>query len=63
MGIEGTKAGRELMDSKEVADLLGISWRQVQRLAKTGAIPALKVGKLWRFPRGRLLSFCGIDEG
>lgn len=50
----------ELTDSRQAAGLLGISWRQVQRMAKAGTIPAVKVGKLWRFPKGKLLAFAGI---
>lgn len=51
-----------LIDSRQAAELLGISWRQAQRMAAAGLLPAVKVGKLWRFPTARLLASVGLGE-
>lgn len=51
-----------LLDAKQVAQFLHISWRQAERLAKSGALPAVKVGKLWRFPSKQILKFAGIED-
>lgn len=48
-------------DSRDVAKIWGISWRQVQRLAKSGQIPAFKVGRQWRFCTAKILAMAGID--
>lgn len=44
---------------KEVAEILGVCVRQAQRLAQEGAIPAVKVGRLYRVSRKRLAEFMG----
>ena len=38
-----------LMDSAEAADILGIYVKTFQRMARTGQIRGVRVGKLWRF--------------
>jgi excisionase family DNA binding protein len=40
----------EYITTVEVARLLKISASTVTRMAREGRLPALKVGKLWRFP-------------
>lgn len=37
------------LTSEEISDLFKIPVRTVHHLARTGKIPALKVGRLWRF--------------
>lgn len=39
----------KLLDSKEVALLLGVHHATLQRMARAGQLPGMKVGKLWRF--------------
>ena len=54
LGIE------RLLTSQEVGDILGIHPKVVERMARRGEIPALKVGKFWRY---RLLALDGwIDS-
>ena len=40
---------REYLTTDEVAAKLGISPETVRRLARSGKIPAIRYGKLWRF--------------
>lgn len=40
----------EFITTADVARLLKISTSTVQKMAREGRLPALKVGKLWRFP-------------
>jgi excisionase family DNA binding protein len=42
-------AFEELLDLRETASLLGIHWKTLETMARTRKIPALKVGKRWRF--------------
>lgn len=41
----------KLLDAKAVADMMGIHWRTVIRLAESGQLPAYKVARQWRFRR------------
>jgi excisionase family DNA binding protein len=38
-----------LLNSKEVARLLGVHPATLQRMARASQLPCVKVGKLWRF--------------
>lgn len=38
-----------LLGSKEASNLLGIHPKVLERMARRGEIPALKVGKYWRY--------------
>jgi len=44
-----------LLDSAEAAQLLRIHPKTLQRMARKGEIPALQIGKLWRFSASALL--------
>jgi excisionase family DNA binding protein len=49
---------RRLVDAKEVARLLGCSWRTVLRLADAGVIPwGLKLGSLRRWDLSQIEDF------
>lgn len=40
---------QEIVDVKEVAEFLKLSEETVYHLAKSGQIPAIKIGNQWRF--------------
>jgi len=44
----------KLLTPEEVSELFNLNVRQVKELARQGKIPAIKVGKLWRFPEDAL---------
>jgi excisionase family DNA binding protein len=44
----------EIMTLKEVADYIRLSEKTVSRLAQKGEIPALRVGRHWRFDRAAI---------
>ena len=44
----------KLLTPEEVGSLFKINVRQVKELARQGRIPAIKVGKFWRFPEDSL---------
>ena len=46
-----------LLDSQEVAHLMGVHPETVKRRARTGEIPGIKLGKLWRFRASVLDSY------
>ena len=41
----------EIMTEKDIAELLGVSVLQVQKLAQKGEIPYIRVGRFYRFPK------------
>ncbi|WP_260706539.1 helix-turn-helix domain-containing protein [Edaphobacter flagellatus] len=38
-----------LLDSQQAADLMGVHPETVKRRARSGEIPGMKLGKVWRF--------------
>jgi len=42
-------AFERILDTKEAAELLRIHLKTLQKLAREGAIPGIRIGKLWRF--------------
>jgi len=42
-------AFEELLDLREAASLLGMHWKTLEIMARGRRVPALKVGKRWRF--------------
>jgi excisionase family DNA binding protein len=39
----------ELLDLRQAAQLLGMHWKTLEIMARGRRVPALKVGKRWRF--------------
>lgn len=50
-GVITNMASEEILDVKEVANMLKVSTRTVIRLAERGDLVAFKIGDLWRFRR------------
>jgi len=44
-----SRAFEPLLNLKEAAIVLGVHWKTLESMARNGRIPALKVGKRWRF--------------
>ena len=44
-------AGNEIMTAQEVANYLRLAEATVYKLAQAGRIPAVKVGRAWRFKK------------
>ncbi len=56
--LETPAAGRRLLNAREVARMLGCSWRTVYRHADMGRIPAgMKLGALRRWDAAELDGF------
>ena len=53
--IQGLGKCEPLLDSNEAAELLRIHPKTLQRMARKGEIPAIQIGKLWRFSTSSLL--------
>jgi excisionase family DNA binding protein len=47
--------GEEILTTQEVADLLKLHPKTVNKLAKSGRVPAYRIGRQWRFRRSEIL--------
>lgn len=61
-GLELEEAPPQIMNVEEVADLLRVSSQTVYVLARSGKLPAVKVGREWRFVRDQLLAALQADN-
>ena len=46
-----------LIDAEQAAKLLGIHPKTLQKMAREGRVPRIRVGKFWRFRRSELDSW------
>lgn len=51
-----------LLTTRDVAALMKVDKSTVYRMAEDGRLPAIKVGRQWRFPEDRLLEWLGRPE-
>jgi excisionase family DNA binding protein len=51
-----TQPVRSLLNARQVQDILHIDRSTVYRMAETGRLPAIRVGKQWRFPADEILA-------
>lgn len=49
--------GRDTMNTEQVSETLRLSRRQVQRLARDGAITARRVGRRWEIDQGSVTAY------
>ncbi len=47
----------EILDIEGAARMLGVSTRTIYNLARKGEIPAMKVGREWRFARRNIVNW------
>ena len=47
----------EILDVEGAAHVLGVSTRTIYKLARQGAIPAMRIGREWRFARKNLIDW------
>ena len=47
----------QIMDVKEVAELMGVHKRTIYRMANEGQMPAFKFGGRWRFEEKTLINW------
>ena len=57
--VGGNDFGQRLLTTRQVAKLLSVTTRSVCAWAKAGDIPAIRVGKLWRFRGSAVTKWIG----
>jgi len=55
-------ASPELLSAQQVQLLLGVDRSTIYRMAEDGRLPALKVGRQWRFPADRVTALLQVAE-
>jgi DNA binding domain, excisionase family len=55
--IKKTDIFEPLLDSQQAAELMHVHPETVKRRARSGDIPGIKLGKIWRFRASGLESF------
>lgn len=51
-----------LLTAKELQEILQVDRSTIYRMAESGRLPAIKVGRQWRFPSDRITSWLGTPE-
>ena len=54
---------RQLLNARQVQNMLHIDRSTVYRMAEDGRLPAIKVGRQWRFPADRIADLIQDDPG
>jgi excisionase family DNA binding protein len=54
---------RDIMNVHEVAGYLRLSEAKIYKLARTGCIPAIRLGKTWRFRRSTIDEWICKESG
>jgi excisionase family DNA binding protein len=54
-------AGEEILTTQEVADLLKLHPKTVNKLARCGRLPAYRIGRQWRFRKSEILKL--VEKG
>jgi excisionase family DNA binding protein len=49
-----------LLDEKQVAELFKVHPKTIQKLARSGEIPAMKLGRYWRFRASSLSNWIDV---
>jgi molybdopterin-binding protein len=49
----------ETLSAHTAAELLHLNVKRVQRLARTGKLPAVRIGRKWLFPRDKIEALLG----
>jgi excisionase family DNA binding protein len=63
MGHGSPQSFAQLLTLKEAAPLLGMHWKTLEILACHGEIPAIKIGKKWRFRGVGLAQWLSCESG
>ena len=47
----------EVITDRQLAEILGVGWKTIQRMARQGEIRGKQVGRAWRFHRDAIRDF------
>ena len=61
--LEGDHQMTTMLTTRDVQALIRVDKSTIYRMAEAGRIPALKVGRQWRFPEDQLMEWLGERRG
>jgi excisionase family DNA binding protein len=61
-GNSPTVTFEPLLDDKQAGELLGLHPKTLQRLARQGDIPAIRIGRYWRFRASSLNAWVDLQS-
>lgn len=53
----------EFLTAEDVAALFKVTPQQIRSLARAKKLPAIRLGKLWRFERSAILAWASAQKG
>lgn len=59
--IEVMETWPELVNMDRASVILSMPVRTLNTLANKGTVPAVKIGKRWKFPRRKLMAMAGLE--
>ncbi|MGA3215733.1 MAG: helix-turn-helix domain-containing protein [Acidimicrobiales bacterium] len=63
MGSQNMHEAQRFFRAEQVSEMLGIDRSTVYRMAENGRLPAMKVGRQWRFPAEHIAAMLGSPGG
>jgi excisionase family DNA binding protein len=61
-GNSPTVTFEPLLDDKQAGELLGLHPKTLQRLARQGEIPSIRIGRYWRFRASSLNAWIDLQS-
>jgi excisionase family DNA binding protein len=61
-GTSPTLHFEPLLDDKQAGEMLGLHPKTLQRLARQGDIPAIRIGRYWRFRASSLNAWIDLQS-
>jgi excisionase family DNA binding protein len=61
-GTSPTVLFEPLLDDKQAGEMLGLHPKTVQRLARRGELPAVRIGRYWRFRASALNNWIEVNS-
>ena len=61
-GTSPTLSFEPLLDDKQAGEMLGLHPKTVQRLARRGEIPAVRIGRYWRYRASALNHWIEVNS-
>ena len=61
-GTSPTVSFEPLLDDKQAGEMLGLHPKTLQRLARRGEIPAVRIGRYWRYRASALNQWIEVNS-
>ena len=59
--VESMHPAKRFLSAGQVSQMLGVDRSTVYRMAESGRLPAMKIGRQWRFPAEQIAALLGAS--